>query len=276
MTSYKIVLSYDGTDYYGWQRQPDKPTVQGTVEKALERIIGKKAALTGAGRTDAGVHALGQTAGFRADTKIPDAELFKALNALLPDDIRIVSLDRVPAEFNARRDAQGKIYQYRIWTSPAISPFAVRYVLHWPYPLNVRKMRDAAAMFVREGDFTGFSSAAGAPGLARGSASAVLACDYDSRASGEPQARPLTNRILSPVRSVIRSEIRKKGDELIYTVEARGFLRYMVRTIVGTLLEVGRGRVPADAIDEIFQAKARTLASPTAPAKGLCLVKVIY
>jgi tRNA pseudouridine38-40 synthase len=242
MISYKIVLSYDGTDYYGWQRQPDKPTIQGTVEETLERIVGKKAALTGAGRTDAGVHALGQTAGFRIDTKMPDGELFKALNALLPDDIRIVSLERIPAEFHARRDAKGKIYQYRIWTSPGISPFAVRYTLHWPYPLNIKRMRDAAAMFAREGDFTGFSS----------------------------------NRILPPVRSVVRSEIRKKGDELIYTIEARGFLRYMVRTIVGTLLEVGRGRVPADAIDEIFRTKARTLASPTAPAKGLCLLKVIY
>jgi tRNA pseudouridine38-40 synthase len=242
MTSYRIVLSYDGTDYSGWQRQPDKPTVQGRVEDAIERIVGKKTAVAGAGRTDAGVHALGQTAGFRIDTKLPDSELFKALNAILPDDIRIASLERVPAEFHPRRDAVGKIYQYRIWTSPAISPFAVRYALHWPYPLNVKKMRDAAAMFAREGDFTGFSS----------------------------------NRIQPPVRSVVRSEIRKKGDELIYTIEARGFLRYMVRTIVGTLLEVGRGKVPAETIEEIFRTKARTLASPTAPAKGLCLVKVIY
>jgi tRNA pseudouridine38-40 synthase len=276
MTNYKIVLSYDGTDYHGWQRQPDKPTIQGTVEDALERIGRKKAALTGAGRTDAGVHALGQAASFRIDKEMPEAELFKALNALLPDDIRVVSLERVPAEFHARRDAKGKIYQYRIWTSPGISPFAVRYVLHWLYPLHVKRMRDAAALFAREGDFTGFSSAAGPPGLARGSASAVLACDYDSRASGEPQARPLTNRVLTPVRSVVRSELRRKGDELIYTIEARGFLRYMVRTIVGTLLEVGRGRVPPAAVDEIFRAKRRTLASPTAPAKGLCLVKVIY
>ena len=242
MTNYKIVLSYDGTDYFGWQRQPDKPTIQGTVEDALERIVRKKAALTGAGRTDAGVHALGQAASFRIDKEMPDAELFKALNALLPDDIRVLSLERVPAEFHARRDAKGKIYQYRIWTSPWISPFAVRYVLHWPYPFHVKRMRDTAALFAREGDFTGFSS----------------------------------NRLLTPVRSVVRSELRRKGDELIYTIEARGFLRYMVRTIVGTMLEVGRGRVPPAAVDEIFRAKRRTLASPTAPAKGLCLVKVIY
>ena len=242
MTNFKIVLSYDGTDYHGWQRQPVKRTVQGLVEDTLERIVQRKVALTGAGRTDAGVHALGQAANFRIDKEMPEVELFKAMNALLPDDIRIVSLEKAAAEFHARRDAKAKIYQYRIWTSPEISPFAVRYVLHWPYPLNVARMRDAAAMFAREGDFSGFSS----------------------------------NRILPPVRSVVRSEIRKKGDELIYTIEARGFLRYMVRTIVGTLLEVGRGRVPADAIDQVFRDKKRTLASPTAPAKGLFLVRVIY
>jgi len=242
VTNTRIVLSYDGTDYCGWQRQPGKRTIQGEVEAALARIFQKSVALAGAGRTDAGVHALGQAANFKVDRDMPEAELFKALNALLPDDIRVVSLDKVPAGFNARRDAKGKIYQYRIWTSPAISPFAARYVLHWPYPLNVRRMRTAAALFAREGDFTGFSS----------------------------------NRILPPVRSVTRSDLRKKGDELVYTVEARGFLRYMVRTMVGTLLEVGRGRIPVSAIDEIFEGRKRTLASPTAPAKGLCLVKVIY
>jgi tRNA pseudouridine38-40 synthase len=242
MTNTRIVLSYDGTDYCGWQRQPGKRTIQGEIEAALARIFQKSIALTGAGRTDAGVHALGQAANFKVDRDMPEAELFKALNALLPDDIRVVSLDRVPAGFNARRDAKGKIYQYRIWTSRAVSPFAVRYVLYWPYPLNVSRMRAAAALFAREGDFTGFSS----------------------------------NRDLPPVRSVVRSELRKKGEELVYTVEARGFLRYMVRTMVGTLLEVGRGRIPAAAIEEIFKDKKRTLASPTAPAKGLCLVKVIY
>jgi tRNA pseudouridine38-40 synthase len=239
---YRLVLSYDGTDYCGWQRQPRKRTIQGEIEAALARIFQKSVAVTGAGRTDAGVHALGQAASFKVDRDMPEAELFKALNALLPDDIRAVSLVRVPAGFNARRDAEGKIYQYRIWTSRAVSPFAVRYVLHWPYPLNVSRMRAAAALFAREGDFTGFSS----------------------------------NRVLPPVRSVVRSELSKRGDEIIYTVEARGFLRYMVRTMVGTLLEVGRGRIPVTAIEEIFRDKKRTLASPTAPAKGLCLVKVIY
>jgi len=242
MANYKIVLSYDGTNYFGWQRQPRVKTIQGTVEDALAKLSGNRIDVAGAGRTDAGVHALGQTASFKTDLKLGDAELFKALNAVLPSDIRLLSLDLVPAGFHARRDARGKIYQYRVFTGKEISPFVVRYALHWPYPLNPGRMRAAAALFVREADFSGFSS----------------------------------NRELYPVRKVVRSELRKRGDELIYTVEASGFLRYMVRTIVGTLLEAGRGKIgPAD-IENVFRTKTRTLGNPTAPAKGLCLMKVLY
>jgi len=240
--NYKIVLSYDGTDFHGWQVQPGKRTVQGTVEEALARIGRKKVAVVGAGRTDAGVHARGQTAHFKAAFKLTPEELFKALNAVLPDDLRIASLEVVPEGFHARRDAKGKIYQYRIWNSRTVDPFLVRYVLHWPYPLDLRRMRRAARLFQRKGDFTGFSS----------------------------------NRLYHPVREIVRAELRKKGDEIVFTVEASGFLRYMVRTIVGTLLEVGRGRIAPSAIEDIFKDKKRTLASPTAPAKGLCLLKVIY
>jgi tRNA pseudouridine38-40 synthase len=242
MQNYKIVLSYDGTDYHGWQSQPDKNTIQDTLEGVLAKIARKKIPVTGAGRTDAGVHALGQVANFKAALKMSDPELFKALNALLPDDIRILDIRRVPLDFHARREAKGKVYQYRIWRAAEISPFICRYVLHWPYPLDIRLMRAAARLFQRTGDYSGFSS----------------------------------NRLLPPVRNVVRSELRKKGDELVYTIEARGFLRYMVRTIVGTILEVGRGKVSLDKIERIFHDKERTLSSPTAPAKGLCLLKVIY
>lgn len=242
MTNYKIVLCYDGTDYFGWQRQPRMKTIQGTLEDALARLAGAAVDVAGAGRTDAGVHALGQTASFKADFKLGDPELFKALNANLPPDIRILALERVPAGFHARRDARGKIYEYRIVTAKAISPFDIRYALHWPYPLNLPNMRKTAAAFVREGDFSGFSS----------------------------------NRELHPVRKVLRAELHKRGSELRFTIEASGFLRYMVRTIVGTLLEAGRGRIgPAD-VEAVFRTKARTLANPTAPAKGLCLLKVLY
>jgi tRNA pseudouridine38-40 synthase len=242
MKNYRLVLCYDGTDYFGWQRQPSCRTIQGTVEAALERLAAAPVPLFGAGRTDAGVHALGQTASFKADLKLGEPELFKALNAILPPDIRILSLATAAPAFHARRSARGKTYQYRIITSPSISPFDLRYALHWPHPLNAARLRRAAALFVRQADFQGFSS----------------------------------NRDRTPIRRVTRSEIRRRGDEIIYTVEADGFLRYMVRTIVGTLLEIGRGRVPVEKIEEIFAGRERLLASPTAPAKGLCLIKVDY
>jgi tRNA pseudouridine38-40 synthase len=242
MQNYLIVLSYDGTDYHGWQRQPKKRTIQGTLEDALARIAQKKVTVIGAGRTDAGVHALGQAANFEAALRLSEEELKKALNAILPDDIRVVELKKTAIDFHARRDATAKVYQYRIFHGPEINPFVLRYVLHWPYPLNLARMRKAARLFQRQADFSGFSS----------------------------------NRLLYPVRKVTRSEIKKKGDEIIFTIEASGFLRYMVRTIVGTILEVGRGRVSLDRIEEIFREKQRTLSSPTAPAKGLCLMKVVY
>jgi tRNA pseudouridine38-40 synthase len=242
MKNYKIVLSYDGTDYFGWQRQPDRRTIQGIVEDAVERLAGKKIAVHGAGRTDAGVHALGQTASFKAALRMDEAELRKAFNGILPRDIRVLTVEMVPASFHARKSARGKIYQYRIMTSPAVSPFDLRYVHHWTYEHNLRRMQQAARLFVREGDFTGFSS----------------------------------NQDRSPVRCVTRSELRRKGDELIYTIEANGFLRYMVRTIVGTILEAGRGRLPLERIEAAFAEKKRSLGSPTAPARGLCLVEVKY
>jgi len=240
--NFKIVLSYDGTDYHGWQVQPGKRTIQGTIEEALSKIARKRIAVVGAGRTDAGVHARGQAANFEAALTMTEPALFKALNALLPDDIRITALEEVPPDFHARRDAKGKIYQYRICHSREIDPFVVRYALHWPHPLNLKRMREAARLFQRKGDFSGFSS----------------------------------NRLLHPVREIVRSDLRRKGDEILFTIEASGFLRTMVRAIVGTLLEVGRGRIAPAAIEEIFKDKKRTLASPTAPAKGLCLLKVIY
>ena len=242
MQNYKCILSYDGTDFYGWQRQPDKRTVQGVLEDCLAKLAQKKFHVVGAGRTDAGVHAQGQVASFKARLGLDNEELFRALNAILPQDVRVVSLAKIDAEFHARKSARSKVYRYRICNSPLISPFLVRYALHWPSPLNIPLMKEAASLFIREADFTAFSS----------------------------------NRLLDPVRKVSRSEISQKGNEIIYTVEANGFLRYMVRTMVGTLLEIGKGKVPPQQIDEMFRKKKRSLASPTAPAKGLCLIRVDY
>jgi tRNA pseudouridine38-40 synthase len=242
MKNYKLILSYDGTDFHGWQRQPKKRTVQGTLEDSLTQITQKKINIAGAGRTDAGVHAQAQVANFKASLSMDDDELFRALNSLLPQDVRVTSLERTDLDFHARKMAKSKIYQYRIVNSTNISPFIMRYVLHWPSSLKVQSMREAAPLFIREADFTSFSS----------------------------------NRLLDPVRKVTRSELHKKGNEIIYTVEANGFLRYMVRTMAGTLLEVGKGKLLPEQIEALFRKKERSLASPTAPAKGLCLIKVNY
>ena len=242
MRNYKLSLSYDGTDFHGWQRQPDKRTIQGVLEGSLTKITRKKIHVIGAGRTDAGVHAQEQVASFKENLSLEDEELCRALNSVLPDEIRINSLKRIDMDFNARKMAKSKVYQYRIFNSPIISPFLQRYVLQWSSPLKVKLMKEAAPLFARETDFRAFSS----------------------------------SQLQNSVRKVMRSEIEKKGDEIIYTVEASGFLRYMVRTMVGTLLEIGKGKMPPGRIEEIFREKKRSLAGPTIPAKGLCLIKVNY
>ncbi len=238
----RVTLAYDGTDFSGWQRQPRVRTVQGEVEQALAKIAGKRVPVVGAGRTDAGVHALGQTASFRSELRLEDGELRRALNSILPGDVRVISARTVPAEFHARKSARSKVYRYRIINSHLVSPFDFRYALQWSGPLDVERMDEAARLFVRKADFTAFSS----------------------------------NRLLHPVRRVTRSEIKKKGREITYTIEADGFLRYMVRTIVGTLIEVGRGKIEPRAVGDFFAGQKRSLRSPTAPAKGLCLIKVVY
>ena len=242
MHNYKLVISYDGTDYHGWQRQPDKKTIQGLLEETLARIVQKKVNIIGAGRTDAGVHALGQVASFKAEIGLKDEELHRALNSMLPGDIRIISLEKVNREFHARKMALSKTYVYRIFNSQLIPPFLHRYALYWPYPLDVKAMARAASLFEREADFSSFSS----------------------------------NRTLNPVRKITFSQIAKRKQEIVYTVKASGFLRYMVRTIVGTLLEIGKGKLAPEDIEEMFREKKRTPASPTAPAKGLFLLEVEY
>lgn len=242
MQNYKVTVSYDGTDYHGWQRQPGKRTIQGLLENTLEKIVSKKVPVIGSGRTDAGVHAAGQVAHFKADSRLDDGEFLRAFNGILPHDIRVTSLKKVSPGFHARKSARSKVYCYRIFNAPDISPFVLRYVLHWPTPLDLAEMKKGAEMFVREADFTPFSS----------------------------------NRLPSPVRNVTHSEIFKKGKDLVYTVEANGFLRYMVRCMVGTLLEVGRGKLSPQKIQEFFKLDSRSRLCPTAPAKGLTLLKVKY
>ncbi len=242
LENYRIEISYDGADYHGWQRQPKKKTIQGSLEKAVSKIAKREISVIGAGRTDAGVHAMAQVANFLAELNLNEKDLLQALNSHLPGDIRITSVQKVAHDFHARKMAVSKVYRYRIFNAQNISPFLIRYVLHWPSPLDVENMKIASRYFIREADFTPFSS----------------------------------NRLLQPVRKIFSSTIQKKGEEIFFTVEANGFLRYMVRAMVGTLLEIGRGRRPPEIIDQLFQGKKRSLSSPTAPARGLCLIEVRY
>ncbi|MFW6136521.1 MAG: tRNA pseudouridine(38-40) synthase TruA [Candidatus Aminicenantaceae bacterium] len=242
MKNYKITISYDGTGYHGWQRQPDKKTIQGTIEKALHPFRSEKIHVAGAGRTDAGVHALGQTAHFKADLDLSENELLRALNGRLPRSIRIISVETADMDFHARKSARSKIYRYRIYNAYDISPFDIRYVLHWPSSLNFKKMQQAASLFVREADFSSFSS----------------------------------NRFLNPVRKVMTSHLERQGREIVYTVQADGFLRYMARTMAGALLAAGRGKMEPENIENLFQNNQRSSLVPTAPPHGLALVKVIY
>ena len=240
--NFKITVCYDGTDYHGWQIQPRKKTIQGAIEDALYLFKSKRIKLIGAGRTDAGVHAAAQVAHFKADLHYSENELLRALNGNLPPDIRILKVEISDKEFHARKQAKSKIYQYRIYNAPDITPFEIRYALYHPAPLDIRKMQEAASLFIRKDDFTSFSS----------------------------------NRLRNPVKNVVRSEVKKQGKMILYTVEADGFLIYMARTMAGALLAAGRGKISLDRIDQLFKEKKRSPLTPTAPARGLCLLKVSY
>jgi tRNA pseudouridine38-40 synthase len=241
-------IAYDGTDFFGWQIQPQRPTVQGTIAAAIEKITGEAVSLCGSGRTDAGVHAVAQAANVRFCSPIPCPNLLRALNRLLPESIRILSAEPVPETFHARHDAASKIYLYRIYRPPICPPSLARFVTPYPYPLDEEAMAQAAGYFQGTLDFRSFASADGEEG------SLDKSC----------------------VRTIFRSSLVRQGEELQYTVEGSGFLHHMVRNIVGTLLDVGRGRTSASAVPRIIAACKRTAAGPTSPARGLHLLSVAY
>lgn len=240
----KLVLAYDGTDFAGWQRQADRPTVQQTVEEVIERVTGERVNLIGAGRTDAGVHALGQVANFHTRSRLPTDDLQRALNALLPRTVAVLEAREVAPEFHARYQAVGKHYRYTIHNHP-IRPVLDRHlVLHIRRRLNLTRMRRAARCLVGEHDFAAFTT----------------------------HARLQSNT----VRRVDELSIRRNGPRVLVDIKGSGFLYNMVRAIVGTLIEVGRGRLAPEAVAEILAGGDRRRAGPTAPAHGLCLVSVRY
>jgi tRNA pseudouridine38-40 synthase len=262
----RLLIAYDGTDFHGWQRQPNALTVQECLESAIERTLGEKAQVYGSGRTDAGVHALNQVANFKTDCLIPCANLVKALNNTLQPAVRIKDVQEVSLRFHARLDARSKTYRYRILQAPVCSPFLWRFVWHYPFPLDIERMAQAAKLFEGEHDFTSFAAVEGSATERRN----PNACD--------PRNEPRRDTETSRVRSIFSSQILRhpRTSMLIYEVTGSGFLHHMVRNIVGTLVEVGGGKLEPGDIIRILDARDRTMAGPTAPAQGLCLVRVEY
>ena len=248
MRNMRLVLSYDGTDFSGWQVQPDAATIQGTLALAIGRITRENVLPQGSGRTDAGVHALAQVATFVTASPIPEANFVKALNDTLPVTIRVLEAKQVTEDFHARKSARRKTYRYRIYRGAICPPFLARYVWHYPYPLDEDAMAEAAKFILGEHDFTSFA-----------------ALDPEKGADET-----------SHIRKIFSSSWQRDGDELLYTVEGSGFLHHMVRNLVGTFLLVGKGTWLASDTDRILAEKNRSSAGATAPARGLWLVKVEY
>ena len=251
MRNIKITIEYDGTNYSGWQIQQKRPgelgsekTIQGVIERVLGGILQEEIRITGAGRTDSGVHALGQVANFKTRSKMPMAVMQRALNALLPKDIVIVDIEEAKQDFNARFDAKTKLYRYQILNRNYSSAFDRLYQHYVPYRLDVNLMKRESRPLLGRHDFKSFQ-----------------ASDKKDRMS---------------VRNIRLLSIRRDSNLIIIDIEADGFLYNMVRNIVGTLIEVGRGKLLPGSVKKILNAKDRTVAGPTAPAKGLCLVRVKY
>ena len=244
MKNYKLIIEYDGSRYYGWQRQPGQNTIQGKVENILSILCGKEIEVIGAGRTDAGVHARGMAANAFMDTPLSAEEIRDYLNRYLPDDIAVREVREASPRFHARYNAIGKTYRYTCFDGPVKSVFDRKYYTPLCEAPDLERMRRAARILEGEHDFRNFSV--------------------------NPRMKKST------VRRVDRIEIEREGDYLLFTVHGTGFLQNMVRIMVGTLLEVGFGRMEPEQVREALEARERQKAGPTAPAQGLCLLSVDY
>lgn len=256
MTNWKLTLSYDGTGFNGWQVQPGLPTVQGALAAAIARVTGEAVLPQGSGRTDAGVHALGQVASFALQAAVPPENLQRALNRALPKSVRVLHAELAAEGFHARHSAVRKQYEYRILErgdDEVCSPFLAPYVWDCRWQLEAGPMARAAQLLVGKHDFTSFAASDAEAGVRDGGAE-----------------KP------NPVKAIYRSEVAMEAGLLMYRVEGSGFLHHMVRNIVGTLVEVGRGALSVEQVTEILAARDRTTAGPTAPARGLFLVRVLY
>lgn len=251
MRNLKLVLAYDGTDFCGWQVQPELPSIQRMLAAAIGRITGENVLPQGSGRTDAGVHALGQVASFQTESVIPGANLAIALNDLLPASIRVLEANEVPGDFHARKSAKAKTYRYRIYRDAICPPFSARYVWHYPYPLDFDAMKEAAQLIEGEHDFTSFAAA-------------------------DPERNSEEGSHRDNVRTIFSSHWQQDGAEFIYHVRGNGFLHHMVRNLVGTFILAGKGTLKPPDVFRILEATDRSAAGATAPACGLYLMSVEY
>ncbi len=263
MRNIKLTLAYDGTEFHGWQVQPGQPTIQGTLAEVVRKLTQERITVHAAGRTDAGVHALGQVAHFKTQSNLSPGEFQRAFNALLPPAIRVVAAEEVGPDFHARWQAVSKTYGYRIYRGRVVPPFLWRYVLHYPYPLDEPAMAEAARRFEGDHDFTAFAASTGS--------------EEEDR-DRQPVRRIFRSEVLCPSASFTSSapSDATSAEELVYLVRGQSFLRYMVRKMVGTLLEVGKGRLVPEDIPRLFELRDRSRSGPTVPAQGLALLAVEY
>jgi len=249
MHNIKLTLAYDGTDFHGWQAQPGQATVQGALADVLRKITQEHVQIHAAGRTDAGVHARGQVVNFKARSELTAEEYQRAFNALLPSTIRVTTAEELGPDFHARWNALAKTYEYRIYRGRVVPPFDWRFVLHYPFALDEEAMMKAARRFEGEHDFTAFAASSGS----------------------EEEDKDRTT-----VRVIYSSEVLRANEELIFRVRGKSFLRYMVRKMVGTLMEAGKGRLTVEGMVALFEMRDRSKSRMTMPPQGLCLVSVEY
>jgi len=260
MRNIKLTLEYDGSRFVGFQKQPHGPTIQDALEKALAKLFNRKMKIAAAsGRTDSGVHAACQVVNFKTDSRLRLDQIQKGLNAYLPKQIAVVKIKEAPPDFHARYSAKSKVYEYRIWNGAVRSPLQAAQTYHLPAPLDLSKMRAAAKILTGRRDFRSF-------------------CASDNSNKSNGVRRFLGKKRLTPstIRNVKQFEIKKKDSLIYFTIEADGFLYHMARNLVGTLAEVGEGKLSVQELHRILESRDRRAAGRTVPAEGLTLMKVNY
>jgi len=244
MRNLKLTLAYDGTEFHGWQIQPNLRTIQGELQETFQKLFNHEVDITGSGRTDAGVHAHGQVANLQTVRTMETGAILRGANALLPPEIRVLAVEDAGLEFHARRSARSKTYEYHVWRDPIVSPFRCKYVYAFRYPVCEDALDRGTAYFVGTHDFTSFCATA--------------------------------TEIEDRIRTIYDASWDRSKEEWVFRIRGNGFLQYMVRTIAGTLLEIGQGRLPPEQVPDLFAARDRRAAGPSLPAHGLHLVEVEY